>query len=205
MLYWLTGWLSCSLSGYNYCQIWLYWCVTDWLTDCLTWWTNWLTDCLTWWTNWLTDWLTWWLTDSHDWRDGWPVVDWFNDLLNCLLIDWLSARLCSSRAQWPLAPINFCSGATTKSSFFQTVIYAGHPRYNRFRELGSLWTVFLRAQPWTDFRFYWLAGCLADWVAHYCLTYWLPDWLTGWLTDFWWLTDKMADLLMTDSMIYCIV
>ena len=31
----------------------------------------------------VTDWLI-------DWHDGWPVVDWVSDLLNCLLIDWLT-------------------------------------------------------------------------------------------------------------------
>ena len=45
--------------------------------------------------------------------------------------------LCSSRAQWPLAP-NFCSRAIRKSFFFSNKSYAGHPRFYSFGALGSL-------------------------------------------------------------------
>ena len=61
----------------------------------------------------------------------------------------------------------------------------------------------------TDFCFIdFLALLLAEWLTIAwltdALTDWLADWLTDWLTvtDFWWLTDKMADSLLTDSMIY---
>ena len=45
--------------------------------------------------------------------------------------------LWSSRAQWPPAP-NFCPQATRKSLVFSFKSYAGHPKFYRFKVLGSL-------------------------------------------------------------------
>lgn len=87
----------------------------------------------------VTDWLI-------NWQDGWPAVDWVNDLLNCLLIDWLT---------------EFC-----------------------FIDL--------------------LAVLLTEWLTIAWLTDGLTDWLADWLTDctdFWWLTNKVADLFLIESMI----
>ena len=42
---------------------------------------------------------------------------------------WVEARLCSSRACWPLAPITFALGATRKSSFFHTYHMLGTPDF----------------------------------------------------------------------------
>ena len=49
----------------------------------------------------------------------------------------ITTGLCSSRAQWPLAP-NYCSRAIRKSFFFSNKSYAGHPRFYSFGALGSL-------------------------------------------------------------------
>ena len=57
------------------------------------------------------------------------------------------AGLCSGRTQWPLVPI-FCSWVTS----FSYKSYAGHPRFNSFRTLGSLQFSFEHSLD------YWLHG-----------------------------------------------
>ena len=55
-----------------------------------------------------------------------------------------TSRLCSSRAQWPLAP-NFCSWATRKSYFFHTNHMLGTRDFTGSEP--GLPSIFLRAQP----------------------------------------------------------
>ena len=57
-----------------------------------------------------------------------------------------TSRLCSSRAQWPLAP-NFCSWAARKSYFFRTNHMLGTQDFTGSEP--GLPSIFLRAQPWT--------------------------------------------------------
>ena len=57
----------------------------------------------------------------------------------------MDIRLCSSRAQWPVAP-NFCSQATRKSLLFHRTHMLG--TLDLQVQSTGFPSIFLRAQPW---------------------------------------------------------
>ena len=80
------------------------------------------------------------------WRRIWNRQEKLIVRLHAFINHWTNSwpGLCSSRAQWPLAP-NFCPWATRKSYFFiQIICWA--PWISQFQSSG-LPSIFLRAQP----------------------------------------------------------
>ena len=133
----------------------------------------------------------WLVTDRLiDWQDGWPVVDWVNDLLNCLLIDSLTEfcfidLLAACLADW-VAHYCLSYGWPDWLTGWLTVLTFGDwlTKWLTCCWL-SQWFLDCNSRDWlTDYLTCFsdrLAGGLDDWVADYCLTYWSPEWLTDWL------------------------
>ena len=195
---WLIGWL------------------TDWLTDWLSDWPSLTADCLDWLSGWSTNWLTkliWWLTDLFDWQNCWFVVDKFNDLLNCLLIDWLTDSLTdwwltvdwqtSRLIDWLSDLLYWLTGWL--SCWHEWLTIAGYDCTNgvtdRPADCPTWWTNWLTDLDKITLLYLRISsGYLYLQKSILTKLLWTCDW---WLADS--LIDKMADLLLTDSMIDWIV